>query len=111
MLEDNYQKYLDQKFKSLDDKLDNHQQYTRLELKQIKENTERINGKVADQEARLRIVEKKQQSCPISNLIEDQEQMKKETRQIRAWAIVMKPAIVLVIVTMIGLILQIVGVV
>jgi hypothetical protein len=107
----NFQKYLDERFNSLEKVLDQNHRFNKLELKQIKENTEKTNGKVADQERRIRELENKRLSCPIGQVVDKQKKIENETENVRAYAKVFKTSFVLAFISFIGLILRIFNVI
>ncbi len=102
-----YRKYLDEKFKSLHKMIEQHHEYNRLELKQIKNNTEKTNGKVANQEKRIRNLEDKQNACPIDRIVEEHKQVKEDNENLRSWIRLVKSGFIMALVTAIGLILRI----
>jgi|SRR6056297_2310914 len=106
-----YQKYLDEKFHGLQKMIEQHHAYNKLELKQIKQNTERTNGKVADHEKRLREVENMQYSCPIKQIQKEHERMKSDTESIRVWSKMVKGGFIMALVTTVGLIFRILGII
>jgi hypothetical protein len=100
MAESDFQKYLDSRFQSVMN-----------ELGHIRRNTERTNGKVAEQEKRLRELENYQNRCPIKDVQRRQTRLEDETRNLRAWAKLIKPGFAMAVFTAIALILQIIGVI
>jgi hypothetical protein len=106
-----YQRYLDEKFKSIEKMLDQNHAHTKLELKQIRENTEKTNGKVADQEKRIRYLENSKLGCPINQVVEKQKKIEQETEKMRAFLKLFKGSAVLAFLTAIGLLLQMLNVI
>jgi len=98
MAESDFQKYLDSRFQSVMN-----------ELGHIRRNTERTNGKVAEQEKRLREMENFQNRCPIKEVERRQRRLEEETRNIRAWAKLIKPGFAMALFTALTLILRIFG--
>ena len=105
-----YQKYLDEKFRSLEKMIEQNHKQNKIELRHIRSNTERTNGKVADHERRIREQENKRLSCPISRVVEEQQRIKKETRKMRAFSLIFKGSSVLAFFAALTLLLQILNV-
>lgn len=102
-----HQKYLETKFKAIEKMLQQNHEYNKLELKQIKENTEKTNGKVANHEDRVRKLENNYHRCPINNIVDRTEKLENETRKIRALSMIFKSSSVLAALTAMTLALQI----
>lgn len=102
-----HQRYLDTKFRAIEKMLQQNHEYNKLELKQIKENTEKTNGRVADHERRVRNLEDNYHKCPISDIVKRTEILEDETKKMRALALIFKSSTVLAALTAIGLTMQI----
>ena len=109
MADSDYQKYLDERFDGLERMIRGHQNYNKLELKQIRQNTEKTNGKVADHEKRLNNLN--QQCWEIERIKEDQQKMMNETENIRAFMKITKSSYILVLLTAITLVLRLLGII
>ena len=100
MPESDFQRYLNTKFEGV-----------MTELGHIRDNTEKINGKVADQEKRIRKIENNYHACPIYNVKARTEKLENETRKMRAFTILFKSSSFLAIVTALGLVLKILNII
>lgn len=77
------------------------------ELSHIRYNTEKTNGKVAEQEKRIRKLEDNYHSCPVYQIKARTEKLENETRKLRAFSLLFKSSSVLAFLTALGLALQI----
>lgn len=118
MAESDFEKYLDAKFEKLQQLISANHKQSKTELENIRRNTDKMNGKVAEQENRIQSIEKVQNKCPISyvendikKLKEGQNSLKEENKDVRAWAKLSKVGFGILIITALSVILQILEVV
>jgi hypothetical protein len=99
-----FQNYLDEKFSGI-----------MRELGHIRENTDRTNGKVAEQEKRIRDLENSQNRCPIKQVQKKVNQLETDTQNIRIYAKSAKLMAVIgfpvIVLTALGLALQLLNII
>ncbi|MCF8232811.1 MAG: hypothetical protein K9J27_11540 [Bacteroidales bacterium] len=96
MPESDFQRYLNSKFEGVMN-----------ELGHIRHNTERINGKVAEQEKRIREMENVYNRCPIREVQRRTQRLEEDTQNIRIWTKMVKGGFAMALITAVGLILRI----
>lgn len=93
-----FQRYLDEKFKGVMN-----------ELGHIRDNGERMNGKVAEHEGRIRNMEDNYNRCPIKQVEKDMRKLKEDTQNIRIWTKLVKGGFAMSALAVISLILMVLG--
>lgn len=75
--------YNNERFSKLEQKIDSHQQINNMKLTQILEQTKKTNGSVGRHNDRLRLLEDRMITCPITEVKAKQDKFEQETETIR----------------------------
>jgi hypothetical protein len=103
-----FEKYLDIRFKGLEQLICSNHKHNISELAYIREITEKTNGTVVAHEKRIRDLENTQNKCKIHEVVEDVAILKEETKVSRAWGVLRKGGVIMMYLAAVSIILGVI---